>query len=206
MAVSDLSLNRLPMSARVGIGAGFIGLIAAAYLVVFLDDLTDKLAAADKRTEQLNTELGDARKAEYAYQKDLAELTNRQQRQRELNKVLPTTTEYPAFLSAVQNVANVSGIGLAAWSPQGELPEKFYARVPMRLELSGRFHQIAKFFYGVGQLDRIINMENITLTDPKLVGEDVVLKVDGLATAFRALDTTEQKAGDKRGAAKGKNK
>ncbi|MGC4091903.1 MAG: hypothetical protein QM756_29280 [Polyangiaceae bacterium] len=39
----------------------------------------------------------------------MTELTERQQRQRELNKILPTTSEYPAFLSAVQNVANVSG-------------------------------------------------------------------------------------------------
>ena len=38
------------------------------------------------------------------------------------------------------------------------------------------------------------------------VGEDVVLKVDGLATAFRALEATDSKGGsDKRGQAKGAN-
>lgn len=202
----DLNLSRLPAPAKVGAGAGLVGLVAVAYVVVFLSDLTDQIDAADRRTDQLNAELSQTRKAEFAYQKDLAELTDRQQRQRELNKVLPTTTEYPAFLSAVQNVANVSGVGLAAWAPQGEVPDQFYARVPMRLELSGRFHQVAKFFYGVGHLDRIINMENISLTEPKVVGEDVVLKVEGLATAFRALDTAASTPGDKRGAAKGKKK
>jgi type IV pilus assembly protein PilO len=74
----------------------------------------------------------------------------------------------------------------------------------MRLELSGRYHQIAKFFYGVGQLDRVINIENISLGDPRVVGEDLLLRVDVLATAFRALDSTESKGGgDKRGAAQG---
>ena len=112
---------------------------------------------------------------------------------------------YPAFLSAVQNVANASGVGLTAWSPSPELPEEFYARVPMKLELVGRFHQIAKFFYGVGQLDRIINMENITLGEPKQDGEDVLLRAEGLATAFRALDEAKAKpSGDKRGAARKK--
>jgi type IV pilus assembly protein PilO len=206
MARAELSLNRLPKPAKVGVGAALVGLVAVAYVVVFHGELSDKMVAADKRRQQLTSELGEARKAEYAYQKDLAELTERQQRQRELNKVLPITTEYPAFLSSIQNVANVSGVGLTAWAPQSEVPEKFYARVPMRLEISGRYHQIAKFFHGVGQLDRIINMENITLTEPKSVGEDVVLKVDGLATAFRALDPSEQKVGDKRGAAKGQKK
>jgi type IV pilus assembly protein PilO len=106
-------------------------------------------------------------------------------------------------LSAVQNVANVSGVALTAWSPSTEVPDKFYARIPMKIEVTGRYHQIAKFFYGVGQLDRIINMENISLTDPKIVGEDVMLKVEGLATAFRALETTDSKGGDKRGQARG---
>lgn len=202
MARSDLALNRLPPAAKVGFGVGLVGLCAVAYVLVFYGDLSDKMAAADKRKEQLNGELSNARKAEYAYQKDLAELSERQQRQRELNKVLPVTTEYPAFLSSIQNVANVSGVALTAWSPQSEGVEKFYARVPMRLEISGRFHQIVKFFYGVGHLDRIINMENISLTDPKVAGEDVMLKVEALATAFRALETSEQKTGDKRGAAK----
>jgi type IV pilus assembly protein PilO len=204
MARGDLSLGRLATSARFAIGAGLLVLVGVAYYVVFYSELDGKIRAAHSRETQLRNELSEARKAEFAYQKDLAELTQRQQRQRELNKVLPTSNEYPAFLSAVQNVANVSGVALTAWSPASEVPEKFYARIPMKIEVVGRYHQIAKFFYGVGQLDRIINMENISLTDPKLVGEDVVLKVEGLATAFRALETVDTKGGgDKRGAAKG---
>lgn len=203
MARADLSLGRLPVPARFGIGGGLLLLVGVAYYVVFYSEVSAKISAAESRETQLHTQLSEARKAEFAYQKDIAELTSRQQHQRELNKVLPTTSEYPAFLSAVQNVANVSGVSLTAWSPSSEVPEKFYARIPMKIEVAGRYHQIAKFFYGVGQLDRIINIENISLTDPKLVGEDVMLKVEGLATAFRALETNEGKSGDKRGQAKG---
>jgi len=109
-------------------------------------------------------------------------------RYRELNKILPSTTEYPAFLSAVQSVANATGVDLIAWSPQPEVKEQYYARVPMTIELEGRFHQIAKFFYGIGQSDRIMNMENITLSKPRVVDQDVHLSVQGLATAFRAVE------------------
>lgn len=203
MARGDSALARLPLAAKIGVGTGLVAIVGIAYFVVFYGDISSKISAAKSRESQLTTELADARKAEFAFQKDLSELTQRQQRQRELNKMLPTSTEYPAFLSSVQNVANVSGVALTAWTPNPEVPEKFYARVPMKLELSGRFHQVAKFFHGVGQLDRIINMENIELTEPKTVGEDVVLKVEGLATAFRALETTNESAADKRGAARG---
>ncbi|MEP7051620.1 MAG: type 4a pilus biogenesis protein PilO [Pseudomonadota bacterium] len=201
MARQSSALAKLPLVARIGLGAGALLLLGIAYFVVFYGDIESSLKAEQGRERQLRTDLADARKNEFAYQKDLAELTDRQQRQRELNKVLPTDTEYPAFLSAVQSVANVSGIGLTAWSPQPEVAEQFYSRVPMKVTLVGRYHQVAKFFYGVGQLDRIINMENISLTEPKLQGDDIVVKTEALATAFRSLGDSKAAPADKRGAA-----
>ena len=205
MARGDSVLARLPPLAKVGIAALLVVLIGVAYFVVFYGDLASSITAEKGKEEKLRGELSTARKNEFSYQQDLAELSDRKQRERELVKILPTETEYPAFLSAVQNVANVSGIGLTAWSPLPEVPEQFYARVPMKVELRGRYHQVAKFFHGVGQLDRVINMENITLSDPKLEGEDIVVKVDALATAFRAKAEGEAAAPtDKRGSRQGK--
>jgi type IV pilus assembly protein PilO len=201
MAAGD-SISRLPTVAKLGVGVGLLGLTGVAYYVVFYGTLASEIQAAQVREEQLGQELAQARKAEFAYQKDLAELTERQQRQRELNKILPMASEYPAFLSAIQNVANVAGVQLAAWSPNTEVSEQFYARVPMKLTLVGRYHQIAKFFYGVSQLDRIINLENVMLTKPEVRGEDVLVTAETLATAFRAVqEAGPADTGDKRGQA-----
>jgi type IV pilus assembly protein PilO len=202
MALSD-SLAKLPTIARVGVGIAVLALAGVAYYVVFYGEIASAIDAAKAREQQLSQELQAARKAEFAYQKDLAELADRQQGQWELNRILPMQSEYPAFLSAIQNVANVAGVQLAAWTPSPEVAEQFYVRVPMRLELVGRYHQIAKFFYGVSQLDRIINLENVNLGHPELKGEDLVIRADVLATAFRALGDSPKEAGkDKRAGAK----
>jgi len=198
MARPESSLARLPLLAKFGIGLGLLVLVFVAYFVVFYGDIASSIKAAEGQERQLREDLGEARKLEFAYQKDLQELTDRQQRQRELEKILPATTEYPSFLSSLQSVANVTGVSLSAWTPQGEIPEKFYARVPMKLELAGRYHQIAKFFYGVGQLDRIINMENISIVDPKKEGDEYLVRVDALATAFRTIGDTPVDKRDKR--------
>jgi type IV pilus assembly protein PilO len=201
MAAKESALARLPGAAKIGIAAALLVLVGVAYFVVFFGDLASSIKAAQGKERGLRSDLAEARKNEFAYQKDLAELTERQQRARELEKILPKATEYPSFLSSVQTVANVSGITLTAWTPQEEAPEQFYSRVPMKLELSGRFHQVAKFFYGVGQLDRIINMENISLTNPVVKeGDEVIVKVDVLATAFRMLEEGAGKP-NKRGSA-----
>jgi len=194
VAKGPSALSRLNLAARIGIGLALMVLSGVVYFVVFYGDLATDIKAEQGKERQLRNDLDEAKKAQRAYQMDLAELADRQQRQRELNKILPATTEYPAFLSAVQSVANVAGVSLAAWTPQDEAADVFYARVPMRLEFEGRFHQLAKFFYNVGQLDRIINIENISMTDPTPKGDEIILKVTALATAFHSLDESKRPA------------
>ena len=197
---SGSSLSRLPIAAKFGIGAGLFLLVGVAYFVMGYSEVSSQIAAAKQQETALRSQLATARESESAYLKDVAELTEKQQRQRELNKVLPETAEYPSFLSALQGVANVTGVALNSWEPMDEVQQQFFAKMPMKLTLSGRFHQIAKFFYGVSQLDRIINIENISMSDPHKEGDDIVVKVSCLATAFHAV---APKAAPNRGAAPG---
>jgi type IV pilus assembly protein PilO len=191
MAIDRNVLKRLNTPVKLGICGGLFVAVLAGYFFLFHLDVEDDLTQAKANTVSLNKKLSDAKAAEKAYQVDLAELAEREQRQKELNQILPATTEYPAFLSAVQSAANVSGVSLSAWTPRQKVMGEFYARVPMKVELSGRFHQIARFFYNVGQLDRIINMENISMTDPKETDAEVVLRTEALATAFHILEPGE---------------
>lgn len=189
--MAESALAKMPKPARVAVSIGLLLLGALAYYVVFYSDVSGAIERTKLARTGLQRELDEAKKAESSYQKDLEELAKRRERERELNKVLPETTEYPAFLSAVQSVANMSGVDLTAWTPEPEIREEYYARVPMTIELKGRFHQIAKFFYGVGQNDRIMNIENISLSKPRVVDQDIYLEVRGLVTAFRALSAED---------------
>jgi type IV pilus assembly protein PilO len=196
MAINRGTLSRLALPAKLGIAGGALTVVAAGYYFMFHTGLDESLVTAQTVGVTLNADLSKARAAEQAYQKDLAELADREQRQKELNQILPATTEYPAFLSAVQSAANVSGVSLSAWTPREKVPDKYYAKVPMKVELTGKFMQIARFFYNVGQLDRIINMENISMTDPRLVDDEVVLKTEALATAFHVVEEAHEGAAD----------
>src|SRR3954469_978456 len=185
--MASLSLNRLPIAGKIGVGAVLCALLGVAYYVLLHTDVAARIDRERGKTAELQTELSRQRQSQASYFADRDELAMRQQKQRELNKVLPTETEAATFLSALQAVSNISGIDLKAWTPQEEVPQAFFAKVPMRLQITGRFHQIAKFVYEVGKQDRIINMENLELSDPKVEGEDVVLKASCLATTFHLI-------------------
>jgi len=85
MAKGPSALSRLTMPAKVGIGAALMILSGVVYFVVFYGDLATSIKAEQGRERQLRDDLGEAQKAQHAYQLDLAELSDRQQRQRELN-------------------------------------------------------------------------------------------------------------------------
>ena len=91
-------------------------------------------------------------------------------------------------------MATIAGVNLTSWSPLDESVGEFYAKVPMKLTLAGKFHQVAKFFHGVGQLDRIINIENIQAKVAAVAAknaDEVDIVVDCLATAFRAVRASD---------------
>lgn len=182
-------LDRMPPAAKLATGVVFVVLLAALYFVVFYGDIQNDITNEHNRTSQLQQQLRDANASKDAYQKDLDEKTRREQLAREQKKILPDESETPAFLSALQNVATISGVNLTSWTPQEEAPLEFFAKVPMKLTLKGKFHQVAKFFHGVGQLDRIINVENIQIKAPKSEGDDIEIDTECLATAFRAVKT-----------------
>lgn len=186
-AAKKSGLSNLNLPGKLAVGGLLLLLPWLVFYVIFYSELETEIEGAQSANQRLAADLQNAERSQRAYQRDLQELGERERNRRELMKVLPETTEYPAFLSTVQNVANLVGVELVAWTPQEEVVEEFYARVPMRLELRGRFHQLAKFFYNVGQSERIINMENIALTSAQQQEDGVVLNAIVLATAFHAL-------------------
>ncbi len=180
-------LGAITTPVKIVIGVVLPGLIALCYWIVLYDAVTTKIDQAAKQQTNLRADLSAQQQAQASYFADRDELALRQQRQREFNKVLPADAEAASFLSSIQQVSNISGVQLNAWQPVPESNEAFFARVPMKLEMVGRFHQLAKFAYELGKIDRIINLENIEMSDPKKNGEDTVLKAKYLATAFHTL-------------------
>jgi len=201
-ATKESALSKVPLWGK--ILAGVLGALAVfgVYWFVFYSDVSAKIEGANRQKQALKDELVQQQQAQASYFADRDELAVREQRARELNKVLPPDAEEDAFLSTVQTASNAAGIDLKAYAPKDEVSQNFYARIPMRLEMSGKFHQIAKFAYELGKSDRIINVENIQLSDPKQVGEEIVLKGQCLATAFHAL----KPKGNPRGPAPGGGK
>jgi len=186
-AAAPNALAKLTAPAKVGVGALMVVLFFGLYWVIFYSDVSAKLKAASGEKTRLAGELATQERNKASFLQDKDDLAARQVRQKDLNKALPAETEAPAFLSALQQVANVSGVDLKAWQPMDEQQQSFYAKFPMKLELVGKFHQVAKFAYEAGRVERIINVENLEMGSPHLEGDEVKVSAKCLATTFHAV-------------------
>ncbi len=187
MATAASRLAQISTPIKLAVGAILMVVGAFGYWLVFYSETATKIESAIRQKTQLQTDLVQKQQAYATYLKERDELSVRQQRARDFEKVLPDDTQEAAFLSAIDQASKTAGLALNGYQPLEEQVKTFYAKVPMKLQIRGRFHQVVKFIYELSKSDRIINVENIELWDATVVGDEVHLKGRCLATAFHAL-------------------
>ena len=75
----------------------------------------------------------------------------------------------PPKLQPAKPVAPAKPADAKAAAAQPAVPEKFYEDIPIKVQITGTFHQIVSFYAKIAKLPRIINVEDITMGDPKIV-------------------------------------
>ncbi|MDH4281477.1 MAG: type 4a pilus biogenesis protein PilO [Myxococcales bacterium] len=165
---------------------GLLILLSAAYYALVYSSVSTDLQSARQKQQQLQDQIRDAERREKQYLELTQELANRETADRQNRRILPENAEIAAFLQDLNRVAELSGLTIRLVEPRPEQRQDLYSKIPVVLALTGRFHQMGKFFYNVSKLDRAISMENIRMTQPRLLPSgEVVIDVDVRATTFR---------------------
>jgi type IV pilus assembly protein PilO len=180
-----MSFSTLPVAAKVFLLVLMLGVLSAIYYFALHMSLTNDIEAAKNKHAKLEKDLGKAKDRQQEYLRLTQELANRESIDRRNQRVLPERTEIPAFLQDLNRLGELSGLSIRLVQPRPEERAKMYVRIPVSLKLTGKYHQLMKFFHNVSQLDRAISMENITLQNPRKKGEEVLLDVNVRATTYR---------------------
>jgi type IV pilus assembly protein PilO len=184
---------RLPRQQKNGILAGLIiFLLVIGYFYVYLpgDDKVTKLA------EEITGVRGD-RDRKKALSANLPKLQKELQEWDAKLKAavaqLPDRKEIPDLLSSLSTKAREAGLEILLFRPRAENFQEFYAEIPVDIVVRGGFFNAVTFFDEVGKLNRLVNIDNIDLKNPKVGGDQVALEISTLATTYRFLDEAERK-------------
>ena len=116
---------------------------------------------------------------------------------------LPEGREIADLLSNIAASARAAGLDLTLFRQKPESYSEFYADVPVQMEMRGTYHELAAFMDRVKRLDRIVNVADIQLKQPRVEGDVVLLTASCTATTFRFLDEQERKTRAEQQKAKG---
>jgi Tfp pilus assembly protein PilO len=183
----------LPRQQKIGILAGLIlFLLVIGYFYVYLpgDDKATKLA------EEITAVRGDRDKKK-ALSANLPRLQKELQEWDAKLKAavaqLPDRKEIPDLLSSLSTKAREAGLEILLFRPRAENFQEFYAEIPVDIVVRGGFFNAVTFFDEVGKLNRLVNIDNIDLKNPKVGGDQVALEISTLTTTYRFLDEAERK-------------
>ena len=190
-AKKQQSFETLSQPIKAVLGGLLVILLAAAFYFLLFAPLGEDLQAAETKNAELVAKKQKIQQRVIDYQQCAEELSTLEQQTRKNKRVLPERAEIPAFLQDLNRLAELSGLEIQLVEPTPEEAEEHYTRIPVKLSLQGRFHQLAKFFFNVSRIDRAISMENIGLRP--LVNRDTDAADDGVKLDVSVLATTYRK-------------
>jgi type IV pilus assembly protein PilO len=153
-----------------------------------------KIANHSKNLQNLEVKLAESKAIAQDLPKFRAEVEELDAELAVALKLLPNKSEIPALLKKVSNLGTKVGLEFSVFRPSNDIIKGFYAEIPVDIEVSGGYHEIAQFFDHVGKLQRIVNIKNIKIGKPTIKSNKVILKTNVLAVTFRFVEEEELKA------------
>ncbi len=115
-------------------------------------------------------------------------------------RALPEKQEIPSLLAGISRAGQRAGLEFTLFQPKAEIPKDFYAELPLAIKVTGTFHQVATFFDKVSRLDRIVNIQDITMTPlpaKAQSGPGVKLLTACTAVTYKFIEQSQQKKSGK---------
>jgi type IV pilus assembly protein PilO len=167
-----------------------VGVVVVAYFVDWQGQL-EELDAGRAQEAKLKQEYVD--KKGQAVNLDLlrAQLREIETSFGTLLKQLPNKSQMEALLVDINQAGLGRGLQFELFRPApSETTREFYAELPISVKLTGNYHDMGAFASDIGQLPRIVTLNDIALN----VGKDGTLTMDTTAKTFRYLDEEELSA------------
>lgn len=189
----NINIKTLPMYVKVILAIAPGVIIAAVVIFLFIVPKNKEIKALDLKISAQENEIAkDQAKAD-----KLPQLTFENERLRnklnELKQQLPEEKEVSTLLKQVSDLCIRAGMKVGLWRPEQKKTHTsgIVYEIPVRVELSGSYHNLGYFFSSLTKLNRIVNISDIRLSDPKPEKGISTEKITFVATTFSAVPEEE---------------
>jgi type IV pilus assembly protein PilO len=182
--------GRWPLPVRLGvITLVFVVVTAALLYFVVWGGAKDELATLESREQSLREEFRTKHAKAVNLELYKQQLVDIEKSFGAMLRQLPGRTEMPNLLVDISQSGTATGLQQVLFQPMPEQSRDFYAEVPIKIQLTGSYHQMGQFVSTIAELPRIVTLHDVSI---KTVGKGYdQLVMDLTAKTYRYLDDTE---------------
>jgi type IV pilus assembly protein PilO len=188
-------IEKIKMPIRIAIVAAILVVFAGLFAWFVYLPMSEEIGKMQQEVSRLEQKLNQAiirSRAEKKLQAEFAEVNHQFQ---EALKLLPNTKEIPSLLKSITQLGTDSQLEFRLFSPQKETSRDFYMEIPVSIEVSGSYHNVAVFFEKVGQMERIVNILNVSMIPLRDRSTTLNTKCDAVTYRFKGeIDATQKGA------------
>jgi type IV pilus assembly protein PilO len=177
-------VEAIKMPARIGILAGTLILFAALFIFFVYMPKSEQISAAETVINDLNEQLNRAKLQRQKLPKVREEKKKVDLLFKAALKQLPNDMEIPELLTKITELGVESNLDISTFKPQSNKQKGFYAEIPISLKLKGSYHDIAIFFEKVGNMERIMNIQNVNMKPEKERSTMLEVTCDAITYTF----------------------
>jgi type IV pilus assembly protein PilO len=198
MASPYEKLANAPASTKGAALVMILALVGAGWYSLYYSEVVEKVEREASRTPSLNDKLREQKKIEKNLVKFQDEINKLRQARDRMRDRLPEQPAIAGLLQQIHSQAKVVGLDVNRFERGENENRQLYARIPVRMTLNGTFHQVATFFFYLGRLTRIVNIEDIELVtlNKREEGDNRIAAVCS-ATTFMYLAPEDSPKGSK---------
>jgi type IV pilus assembly protein PilO len=187
-------VEKIKMPYRLAILAGTIILFAGLFVWFIYLPKSEQIDQARQEINRLEARLNQAKLRARALKEFEEEFAEVEIQFAEALNLLPNTKEIPALLRTVTQLGTDAQLEFVLFSPQRERPKDFYMEIPVSIQVSGSYHNVAMFFDKVGRMDRIVNILNVDMKPVKDRSTTLTTRCDAVTYRFRGETDAPQQA------------
>jgi type IV pilus assembly protein PilO len=188
-------LSKLSNAHKLLITAAILGALWGCFVWFLYMPQTEKITKLRGDLDAAKTKLARLKNVEKNLRAFKKKYKDTERKFKQALKLLPDKHEIPALLSSISNLGAQSGLEFLLFQPQKEVNRNFYAEIPLKIEVTGPYHNVATFFDKVSRLSRIVNIGNVKMTEAKAAktkSDTVILKTGCTATTYKFIEAKEQ--------------
>ena len=157
-------IENIKMPVRLAIFIGTIVILIVLFIWLVYIPKTEEIDTVTASIQDVTRQLNRAKMQRQKLPEVRAEKKKVDLQFAEAQKLLPSDKEIPELLTKITELGTASNLDMSTFVPQNLRKRGFYAEIPISLQITGNYHDVAVFFEKVGKMERMMNIQNVRMT------------------------------------------